>query len=144
IYLDFSLPLDPLASSHSHQSNHQSNSAVVIPKYNNYPIRKHNIDDITKAIIPLKLLNVPSIEEVRSGVVGFAAPHHHHSFTRPNQNALVGYSIFTSMAHFLPSNTDSTVRYVLAVIFEPSNLIITYLPDNVSQCPSRRTLRSSR
>lgn len=113
IYLDLSLPIDPLAANHREQ---QSNPAVIIPKYNNYPIRKHNIDDVTKAIVPLKLLNVPSLEEMRSGVSPDSGSGTlHHSFGKPTQNGLIGYTIFPSLAHFLPSHTDSTVRYILSI-----------------------------
>ncbi|OTF70134.1 protocadherin-like protein wing polarity protein stan-like protein, partial [Euroglyphus maynei] len=114
IYLDFSLPPDPLITSSLDKEDvnplGQSNPSVVIPKYNNYPLRKHNIDDITKAIIPLKILNVQSFHELRSST-SFSASASPASLFRPQQqqNALVGYTIFTSMAQFLPSNTDSTV-----------------------------------
>lgn len=107
VYLDFSLPLDPLAlgnPSGSHDEFNTQNPAVVIPKYNNYPLRKQNIDDITRAIIPLKLLNVNSLDELGSTMSSTSFK------PQPQQNALIAYSIFTSMANFLPSNTDSTVR----------------------------------
>ena len=108
VYLDFSLSVDPLAANHDSAFG-LSNPAVVIPKYNNYPLRKQNIDDITKAIVPLRLLNVNTLDELRNSM-SLGATVQHPTYIRPQQNALVGYTIFTSMAHFLPSNTDSTVR----------------------------------
>ncbi|KAH7641931.1 protocadherin-like wing polarity protein stan isoform x3 [Dermatophagoides farinae] len=116
IYLDFSLPPDPLITSNTDREDDnplgQSNPSVVIPKYNNYPLRKHNIDDITKAIIPLKILNVQSFDELRSSSPSSSASTSPTSLFKPQQqqNSLIGYTIFTSMAQFLPSNTDSTVR----------------------------------
>ncbi len=114
VYLDFSLPIDPLAANHREQ---HSNPAVIIPKYNNYPTRKHHIDDVTKAIVPLKLLNVASLDELKAGVTATTSTAsfttsgaHHLNQAKQAQNALIGYAIFPSLAHFLPSNTDSTVR----------------------------------
>lgn len=110
MYLDFSLLADPLAN-HGEVLSSLSSPAVVIPKYNNYPVRKHYIDDITKAVVPLRLLNVNTLDEVRTSVLNIGPTH---SLVKPQQNALIGYAIFTSLAHFLPSNTDSTVRYVFS------------------------------
>lgn len=92
IYVDQSLPFE-------------SSPAVTIPKYNNFPIRKHNIDDITKAFVPLKTLSVKSIEEIVSNPIMA-------SFDKQPipENALIGYSIFPSLGQILPPIVDSSVR----------------------------------
>ncbi len=91
LYVDFSLPLD-------------SSPAVSIPKYNNYPIRKQNIDDITRAVIPLKSLGVKTLQEIATSPITT-------SFHKPyQQNALIGYAIFPSLGLLLPGIIDSTVR----------------------------------
>ena len=92
VYVDQSLPSD-------------SNPAVIIPKYNNFPLRKQNIDDITKAFVPLKILSVKSIEEIASKPImssfdGQSSP----------SNALIGYAVFSSLGQILPSVVDSSVR----------------------------------
>lgn len=85
---------------------------MTIPKYNNFPMRKSNVDDVTRAIIPLKLLNVPTMSEAASSVLS-PTPGVFEYKSRASllgQNALVAYTIFNSLATFLPSNTDSTVK----------------------------------
>ncbi|CAG2102625.1 unnamed protein product [Medioppia subpectinata] len=93
IYLDMSLPLD-------------SSPSVSIPKYNNFPIRKQNIDDITKVFIPLKTLAVKTIEEIASNPMNA-------SFDRQPKadTAIVGYAIFSSLGQILPPIVDSSVRH---------------------------------
>ncbi|KAH9423108.1 Cadherin EGF LAG seven-pass G-type receptor 2 [Dermatophagoides pteronyssinus] len=126
------LPPDPLITSSIDREDDtiplsQLNPSVVVPKYNNYPLRKHNIDDITKAIIPLKILNIQSFDELRSSLPSSSASASPASLFRPQQqqNALVGYTIFTSMAQFLPSNTDSTVRQRFSNPIKANTPIVT-------------------
>ncbi|CAG2161702.1 unnamed protein product [Oppiella nova] len=93
IYVDMSLPLD-------------SSPSVSIPKYNNFPIRKQNIDDITKAFVPLKTLAVKTIEDIASNPMNA-------SFDRQKKsdNAIIGYAIFPSLGQILPPIVDSSVRH---------------------------------
>ncbi|KAF7495378.1 Cadherin EGF LAG seven-pass G-type receptor 1 [Sarcoptes scabiei] len=131
-FLDYSLNPDPstLGSSDRDDSLRHSNPAVIIPKYNNYPIRKQNIDDITKVIIPLRLLNVESLDDLKHS---FAKNPNHRSTTQ--QNALIAYTVFVSMAHFLPSQTDSTIRQRFAMPIKSNTPIVslTMKPANSSQ-----------
>lgn len=113
VYLDFSLGSE-LASANgpSDESSASVSPSVTIPKYNNFPMRKSNVDDVTRAIIPLKLLNVPTMSEAASSVLS-PTPGVFEYKSRASllgQNALVAYTIFNSLATFLPSNTDSTVK----------------------------------
>lgn len=93
IYVDFSLPND-------------GGAAVSIPKYNNYPTRKQNIDDITRAVIPLKAVGVKSINEISESPysTSFAT-----SFQKPAK-ALIGYAIFPSLGQLLPNIFDKSLR----------------------------------
>lgn len=96
IYADFSLSNDV-------------GPAITLPKYNNYPIRKQHIDDVTRAIIPLRSIGVKTVEEHAEGYkVGsmYKLPHHHHHL----EKAQIGYAIFPSLGHFLPNNFDSSIR----------------------------------
>lgn len=66
VYLDFSLPHDPLASG----VGSGPNVGVVLPKYNNYPQRKQHIDEVTRVVLPLKLINVPTFDELSKSNTG--------------------------------------------------------------------------
>lgn len=90
VYLDYSLQ--------------DAGPSVTIPKYNNYPIRKHHIDDITRAVIPVKSLGIKTIEEIASNPL---LTSHHKSY---HNKAQIGYGIFPSLGQLLPGLLDFTVR----------------------------------
>jgi cadherin EGF LAG seven-pass G-type receptor 1 len=120
LYVDFSLPLD-------------SSPAVSIPKYNNYPIRKQNIDDITRAVIPLKSLGVKTLQEIATSPITT-------SFHKPyQQNALIGYAIFPSLGLLLPGIIDSTVRHRFGMPIKANSPIfmLTIKPANNSKYLSK-------
>ncbi|RWS15474.1 hypothetical protein B4U79_12965 [Dinothrombium tinctorium] len=94
VYLDFSLP-------------HDMSPAVVIPKYNNYPVRKSRLEENTRLIIPMKALNVKTADEV------LASDHSYYTFIRSKNQpkALASYAIFPTIGHLLPNNFDISIKH---------------------------------
>ncbi|XP_054168820.1 protocadherin-like wing polarity protein stan [Oppia nitens] len=115
VYVDTSLPPE-------------SNPAVAIPKYNNFPNRKQYIDDITKAFIPLKLIAVKSLQEIAANPLTASFDKQKDK----SNNAVIGYAIFSSLAQLLPSVVDSSVRHRFGQPFKGNSpvIVMTMRPTN--------------
>lgn len=91
--LDFSFPEDVGVS-------------VSLPKYNNYPPAILFREDITRLLLPLKSVQIPTAIEALNA--------HNNLYTRKNlvkPTAVMGYTIFQSLSHLLPDSFDYiTVR----------------------------------
>lgn len=106
--------------------NPDSGVSVALPKYNNYPSDREFNDDITKIIVPLKTINVPTALEsleaslesaLPNSVLSSSAHRIRTSFgvsTSYSQKptAVFAYAIFKTIGNLLPQAFDYvSVRY---------------------------------
>ena len=124
---------------HFHPENGIS---VALPKYNNYPSDPDFSDDITKIIVPLKSLNVPTAAEaleaaIESGFSNSVLPTGHNrvrtssSFVYSHQHkptAVFGYAIFNSIGNLLPQAFDYvSIKNRLGLPVEANSPLFLYV-----------------
>ena len=82
---------------------------VALPKYNNYPLRKHYEDDVTRLILPLKTVGVMTAPEAMraSKLASFSLQKRNQA--RPK--AVYFYAIFPTLGQLLPDSFDHSIRY---------------------------------
>ncbi|XP_076313585.1 protocadherin-like wing polarity protein stan isoform X2 [Tachypleus tridentatus] len=114
IFLDFSLPSS-------------AGPAVVIPKYNNFPIHKEYTDHISKAIVPLETIGVTELE-------GVVAKRQKHPLSFPKASAVTIYAIYPSIGQLLPSVYGNSVRQRFGISLSVNSPVFTLsvLPVNRS------------
>lgn len=87
--------------------------SISLPKYNNYPRRKHHIDDVTKMILPLNLIGIKPTDtnHTHSGKFLNHRGGGISSMTREHPSkSIYSYIIFSTIGHLLPTNYDSSIR----------------------------------
>jgi len=122
IYLDFSLALT-------------SGPAVEIPKYNNYPRKKDNVDDITRLILPLKVIGLKTPNS-SDDIIGTRSSNMAASLY---PKAYISYAFYPTMGHLLPLNYDSSIHHRFGVSFQINTPIVSL---NVKPAKTRISKRS--
>ncbi|XP_042896981.1 protocadherin-like wing polarity protein stan isoform X2 [Parasteatoda tepidariorum] len=118
------LSLSPETSQYMDISDFEIGPAVLIPKYNNFPRRKSFLDDVTKAKIPLKILNVKSIEEKK--------PNKQRVMLLSRDSAVIAYAIYPTAGQMLPPGYDLSIRQrfgitlsantpMMSIVIQPAN-----------------------
>lgn len=86
--------------------------AVALPKYNNYPVRKHDEDDVTRLILPLRTAAVMTAAEALDAAA--AASFSVQRRNQPKPKAVYFYAVFPTLGQLLPDAFDhSTIRCVV-------------------------------
>lgn len=119
------------AASPSLDISNEIGDAVVLPKYNNYPPAKAYRDDITRIILPLKGLAIPSASEILDAHIRSSSSFSSSSssslsrpFSKPT--AVFGYTLFNSLSSLLPESFDYiTVRNRISVPTRANTPIFT-------------------
>ncbi|XP_035231471.1 protocadherin-like wing polarity protein stan isoform X2 [Stegodyphus dumicola] len=107
--------------------------SVLIPKYNNFPVRQKYMDDVTRAIVPLKNLNIKAGNDFKKakGMQIF------------KDSGVIAYAIYPTVGQMLPDFYDISVRQrfgitlsantpMMTIIAQPANSS-TLLGENLSQ-----------
>ncbi|XP_023244632.1 protocadherin-like wing polarity protein stan isoform X2 [Centruroides sculpturatus] len=124
--------LHPEPSAYLEIFHEDSGPSVIIPKYNNYPVRKHYADDITRAIIPLKTIGVKSLLDTNNA--------RHNSNHIPKEVAVISYLIYPTMGEILPKFYDVIIRQRYGINLGVSSPIITLVAQPLNQSSTLNSL----
>ncbi|KAF8796749.1 Cadherin EGF LAG seven-pass G-type receptor 2 like protein [Argiope bruennichi] len=98
--------------------------SVLIPKYNNFPKCKKFTDDITRAFIPLKILNIKSIEDVKT--------LKQKGMQIPKEAAIVAYAIYPTVGQMLPHIYDLSVRQRFGIMLSSNTPMMSLVTQPVN------------
>ncbi|GFV09493.1 protocadherin-like wing polarity protein stan [Trichonephila clavipes] len=98
-------------------SDPEDGPSVLIPKYNNFPKCKKFSDDTTRAILPLKNLNIKAVEDTKSAK--------HKGMQVSREAAVIAYALYPTVGQMLPDIYDMSVRQRFGIVLSANAPMIT-------------------
>ncbi|CAL1293860.1 unnamed protein product [Larinioides sclopetarius] len=122
--------LTPETSQFVDISDPDDGPSVLIPKYNNFPKCKKFSDDITKAFIPLKILNIKSIEDSKN--------LKQKGMQISKEAAIVAYALYPTVGQMLPHIYDLSVRQRFGIMLSANTPMMSLVTQPVNSSSTQK------
>ncbi|KAG8196303.1 hypothetical protein JTE90_013791 [Oedothorax gibbosus] len=112
-------------------SDPEEGPSVVIPKYNNFPKSKVLGDEVTRAFIPLRNLNIKSVEDTKNNK---------KSLQLSRDSAVVAYAIYPTVGKMIPRFYDASVRHRFGIFLSSNTPMMSVVAQPVNSSSVLKSL----